>query len=1139
MSCHESLMARRRKRSKANRLASNGGPVVLDKSLPALPPNAATNPVFSPTPETETPPSEYYGETPTETSPRPRNPRRKDGSRGSRDKGDSSETDEARKGIVFSADTAECRATGANVVTAENLTLPASTYTAKRHSYNPSQFNEQNAMGGGDDDFFIPMALDPNTAPGPSPMSKGGAVTEPTKQSAEADKRQKDYFNRNGARVPSSSSSHRDALRENGRDSSRSSSADRTKRDGSSQRMPPSPHIAYQQKGRKPSAEQMEAKPRKEMSVEVSPAMNERGVLSASSSNYGSQATSPAEFKLQDAPKTRKGSVSRKLSKTNPNLKNASGSGPALEMRSPESEAPRETSPTSLEPSPLPRMDSQQHVERPARGDSLERPTRGDSLGHSAHRQPLAGKEVGSGSTGLSTPTMPSQPSHERNTSTSSVPRASHDGQGGHPQLNGRSISKPNESPISKSILDVPTLPIRSASRPSPLPSGGDYTSPRPPPIPPAAERHKTSESMNSIQSNMSAHMSPTLPRYSGGENFSMEEEMGRILKGEQIDEREQNVLRRVSNAAKHMRSFSDRGGTTPKTHRFVRSPSVTNGSIDISSPISASPGIREDNTMLRNEVMRYRQKIVELETYAHTLEETVNGNQDMSAVNNELKQKRNTMAFLDTQRELVVRELEVMTDHLKKVKETGEPLDVSGLKSSILRDFKDNLEKMKAELGGEIEDLIRQRNKLTTEITDIIQMKDKGMQEYEDLSAQNQQLIQTHNELVHKIQDMYKSNKGVARQPLGLSGQPPPLTAPLTATSTTSSTITSPNGLGIYTQHSKEPSTTSMDPSRTNSNDPSMSNLINEDAEPAIVQAPHLVNIRKGRPNMWKSGKQAVAKNIKGIKGAFASANQYPDRSGGYGGSQTQVITEGIPYGSTNPGNYPVISGPMDVKKGDGMPPFWASQKSLDRKGPMKGAALGMGMPNGSGTNIAGDNGKSSQILLEASETYMPLALFGTDLSARCQFEKREIPFIVMRCIEEVEVRGIDVEGVYRKSGGSGQVNSIKGGFEKDPNYDIGDPDLDIHAVTSCLKQYFRRLPVPLITFDVYDPLLEAAQIQDSEKKFNMMRNCMELLPKAHKDVLSFLVFHLARVMAHEQDNLVSHYDSTSETQYANIYFR
>lgn len=148
---------------------------------------------------------------------------------------------------------------------------------------------------------------------------------------------------------------------------------------------------------------------------------------------------------------------------------------------------------------------------------------------------------------------------------------------------------------------------------------------------------------------------------------------------------------------------------------------------------------------------------------------------------------------------------------------------------------------------------------------------------------------------------------------------------------------------------------------------------------------------------------------------------------------------------------------------------------------------------------------------------------MFGSDLVARCDFEKRVIPGIVSRCVEEVELRGMDVEGIYRKSGGSGQVNQVKAGFEQGEEYDISDPELEIHAVTSCLKQYFRRLPVPLITFDVYDYLLDAARVEDREKRAVAMREALDRLPKAHRDCLEFLIFHLVRVTTFEKDNLVS----------------
>ncbi|KAK3071521.1 Rho-type gtpase-activating protein [Teratosphaeriaceae sp. CCFEE 6253] len=74
MSCHESLMARRRKKSKtAPRQATAGsnGPgaaTVVEKALPSLPPGAAPESAFSP--EVETPPAEAYTATPHVRSPR-------------------------------------------------------------------------------------------------------------------------------------------------------------------------------------------------------------------------------------------------------------------------------------------------------------------------------------------------------------------------------------------------------------------------------------------------------------------------------------------------------------------------------------------------------------------------------------------------------------------------------------------------------------------------------------------------------------------------------------------------------------------------------------------------------------------------------------------------------------------------------------------------------------------------------------------------------------------------------------------------------------------------------------------------------------------------------------------------------------
>lgn len=115
-----------------------------------------------------------------------------------------------------------------------------------------------------------------------------------------------------------------------------------------------------------------------------------------------------------------------------------------------------------------------------------------------------------------------------------------------------------------------------------------------------------------------------------------------------------------------------------------------------------------------------------------------------------------------------------------------------------------------------------------------------------------------------------------------------------------------------------------------------------------------------------------------------------------------------------------------------------------------------------------------------------------------------------------------MDVEGIYRKTGGTSLVKMIQDGFDRQEDYDISDAHLDITAVTSVLKQYFRRLPIPLLTFDVYDAILEANACMEDEQKAAGMRAALQTLPEKHRDCLEFLVFHLARVALREKENKV-----------------
>jgi predicted nucleic acid-binding Zn-ribbon protein len=279
----------------------------------------------------------------------------------------------------------------------------------------------------------------------------------------------------------------------------------------------------------------------------------------------------------------------------------------------------------------------------------------------------------------------------------------------------------------------------------------------------------------------------------------------------------------------------------------------------EISSPTTSSPEHREELAWFKNELRKERQKLIEREKRITELEAQIGSNAEIKQVNSELKEKRSTMVVLDTQKEIVVRELEALTDHIANAKANREPLDVHKMTNAVLRDFATALEKLKNSFAPQIEESIQKRNDLVDEIANLNQLKDKSFAEFEQLSSKNAQLAELNNQLVHQIQELYKANSAPAPEPAKV------------------------NGLGIYAHH-KDKSNISIDARdiRNLSTDASIAEsgttLGPGEAEPVtVLQGPHVVNIRKGQAKKfdWRKG-QKVAKGVtKGLKGAFSSAQQ------------------------------------------------------------------------------------------------------------------------------------------------------------------------------------------------------------------------------------------------------------------------
>ncbi|KAJ8954235.1 hypothetical protein NQ318_005831 [Aromia moschata] len=150
---------------------------------------------------------------------------------------------------------------------------------------------------------------------------------------------------------------------------------------------------------------------------------------------------------------------------------------------------------------------------------------------------------------------------------------------------------------------------------------------------------------------------------------------------------------------------------------------------------------------------------------------------------------------------------------------------------------------------------------------------------------------------------------------------------------------------------------------------------------------------------------------------------------------------------------------------------------------------------------------------------------VFGCDLGEHLLNSGHDIPMVLKCCAEFIEANGI-VDGIYRLSGVTSNIQKLRNAFDEDriPNLYTEDILQDIHSVASLLKMYFRELPNPLCTYQLYQSFVNAVQgcstaIRNSEtdhERLLKMREAVQKLPPPHYRTLEYLMRHLARVAKH-----------------------
>nr|XP_056714518.1 rho GTPase-activating protein 31 [Euleptes europaea] len=140
--------------------------------------------------------------------------------------------------------------------------------------------------------------------------------------------------------------------------------------------------------------------------------------------------------------------------------------------------------------------------------------------------------------------------------------------------------------------------------------------------------------------------------------------------------------------------------------------------------------------------------------------------------------------------------------------------------------------------------------------------------------------------------------------------------------------------------------------------------------------------------------------------------------------------------------------------------------------------------------------------------------SVFGCDLTEYLESSGQDVPPVLKSCALFIETHGI-VDGIYRLSGVTSNIQKLRQEFASDQCPDLTREIYlqDIHCVGSLCKLYFRELPNPLLTYELYKKFTEAVSSFPEEEQLVQIQNAIQELPPSHYRTLEYLIKHLTHL--------------------------
>ncbi|XP_014326790.2 rho GTPase-activating protein 42-like [Xiphophorus maculatus] len=166
-------------------------------------------------------------------------------------------------------------------------------------------------------------------------------------------------------------------------------------------------------------------------------------------------------------------------------------------------------------------------------------------------------------------------------------------------------------------------------------------------------------------------------------------------------------------------------------------------------------------------------------------------------------------------------------------------------------------------------------------------------------------------------------------------------------------------------------------------------------------------------------------------------------------------------------------------------------------------------------------------RLWMEAMDGKEPIYTLPSLLSKKEETFLNEAGFnFVKKCVELVETRGLTTLGLYRTGGVNSKVQRLMAcafASSAPSNVQLDAEIWDNKTITSGLKDYFRCLAEPLLTYRLHKEFLRAAKYDDQTYRVRAIHALVHKLPEKNKTILDILTNHLHKVSSHSDQNMMT----------------